>query len=846
MRWRFELIHAVSGTKAMSEPEGFVQGVIGLIRHPELGSLVKEFRSGLRAYGSNGTEDGLRDWIKNVESIFGPDTIVTLNIYRAADNFVFNIWYTGEIGIQTVVEGLEIDHYLEFTPVQTSLWRAAMARFETPVDTNSPLNLDGEAVTVYDAEVLNLPSQVLRYSGSYEKVYNSKAFTLTGLNTGALIDWETVILDEVRKFDIVEGPFEPGADDVNVIGIIDAPYDGTYVIEAKTVSAVFTPGPGLGFHWEAEPSDFHLRTRKVGSTYFEDGSHTTETVGGDSYLTDTISINIKLLKGEQVAVYGIASAFASNRVFFGTLRLDWKVNVDLLTQYSIPLTGEQTIDGVLTSSSDVLVRAQGDAIENGIYTTGVGAWIRRADMDTAAEFLNAAVQVNGGISGALTSWRQQNVVNNLAVDDNEWIQIQDDLERGVPYTGVAVESYLRITADTTYKKTTAPAKLTHDVAASILDRITTSGKFYSPVLGSAFTRARIYDDPGTWWNNVNLKGVHLRGYSLAQKIFSMSMKDYWEGIKPLINPGMGYETVDGEEVITLRPIEEYYDPTMSVLLSGVQRIRRKYGPDYYNSVEVGFANGKTEDISGIDDPQKQTRASIFKNMGKPFKILCAWIAQGETVEQARRTTKAKSADYKFDDNTFVIEVTKSGDEYNPRIDEDFTDTTGMINANTRYNKHHSPVRIFLRHTNYLFAGLQKYVGTVYKFVSGEGNYDMVTTMVDGSAPDDYDGNPLAENGNIPVGTTILWNPKIFEFEHYLTIEEFDIIDANRNKAIGISQTDENHQPFFIDELQMEIMTGQIKGIGKFKGEFDIITVPPGGLIFQGGQIFAAQFDKTFE
>lgn len=844
MRWRFELTHAIAGTASMSEPEGFVSGVIGFIRHPELSGLIKEFKSGLRAYGSNGTEDGLRDWIKNVESVYGPDTIVTLKIYRAADNYVFALWYTGEIGIQTVVEGLELDHYLEFTPVQTSLWRAAMARFDTPVDIHSPLNLDGEAVTVYPDEVLNLPSQVIRYNGSYEKIYNSPPRSTSGGNIGILIDWEATILDEIKKFSIEEGVFTPDTNDINVIGIIDIPFDGYYEVTAKTVSSVFTgPAPG---HWEDHSADFKLRARKVGSTFFVESTSSVETVGADSFATDVIIFKENLLKGDQVAVYGIAGASAGNRTFFGTLRLNWKTSAGLVSTSNITLFGEQTIDGVLTSGTNVLLPFQTNPAENGLYVSSAVAWTRHSDLDSASEFTNAAVQVNSGSTGSLTFWTQENIVIDLGVDPISWIQINDNSERTAPYSGTAVESYLRVIGDTTYKNTAAPAKLTHDVAASILDRITTFGKFYAPVLGSEFTRARVYDEAGTWWNNLNIKGVHLRGYSLAQKIFSMSMKDYWEGIKPLINPGMGYETVDGEEVITLRPLEEYYNPEMSVLLSGVQRIKRKYGPEYYNSVEVGFANGKTEDISGIDDPQKQTRASIFKNIGKPLKILCTWIAQGLTIEHARRTTKVKSADYKFDDNTFVIEGTKVGDEYTPRIDEDFTDTTGMLNANTRYNKHHTPAHIFLRHTNYLFAGLQKYVGSVYRFVSGEGNYDMTSTMVDGDLPDDNEGLPLAENGNIAVGTTVLWIPKIFEFEHYLTIEEFDIIDANRNKAIGISQTDANHQPFFIDELQMEIMTGQIKGTGKFKNEFDIVTVPQGGQIFQGGRIFDASFDITFE
>jgi len=60
--------------------------------------------------------------------------------------------------------------------------------------------------------------------------------------------------------------------------------------------------------------------------------------------------------------------------------------VDVATTGNITLSGEQTIDGVLTSSSDVLVWQQTTASQNGVYTSGAGAWARRSDMAAASGF----------------------------------------------------------------------------------------------------------------------------------------------------------------------------------------------------------------------------------------------------------------------------------------------------------------------------------------------------------------------------------------------------------------------------------------------------------------------------
>lgn len=62
-----------------------------------------------------------------------------------------------------------------------------------------------------------------------------------------------------------------------------------------------------------------------------------------------------------------------------------KASVKVTTSANITLSGEQTIDGVLTSGSRVLVKMQTAGEENGIYVSDAGAWSRSTDADTDAE-----------------------------------------------------------------------------------------------------------------------------------------------------------------------------------------------------------------------------------------------------------------------------------------------------------------------------------------------------------------------------------------------------------------------------------------------------------------------------
>lgn len=74
----------------------------------------------------------------------------------------------------------------------------------------------------------------------------------------------------------------------------------------------------------------------------------------------------------------------------------WKEPVAVATTANITLSGEQTIDGVSTSASRILVKNNTTQSQNGIWVTAAGAWTRATDADSAAEILGMAVYVTGG------------------------------------------------------------------------------------------------------------------------------------------------------------------------------------------------------------------------------------------------------------------------------------------------------------------------------------------------------------------------------------------------------------------------------------------------------------------
>ena len=163
--------------------------------------------------------------------------------------------------------------------------------------------------------------------------------------------------------------------------------------------------------------------------------------------------------------------------------LFWKEPCLVATTANITLSGEQTLDGVLTSASRVLVKNQTAPAQNGIYVSAASSWTRATPMDAWDEFVSAAVNVGSGTVHGDTSWNctvdAGGTLNTTAITFVQWGGL---VSAGAGLSEASGVVSLDLTSDNTFTgdQTLGPITETQTVkAVSFTPSLTAEGTIYN-------------------------------------------------------------------------------------------------------------------------------------------------------------------------------------------------------------------------------------------------------------------------------------------------------------------------------------------------------------------------------
>lgn len=113
-------------------------------------------------------------------------------------------------------------------------------------------------------------------------------------------------------------------------------------------------------------------------------------------------------------------------------------------------------------------------------------------------------------------------------------------------SGHSNPTQISFSGNTTYIDTKSETVLLHDAGLSICDRILgKDNSFYSEFSGGLNSAIK-YSENGCGYLNAITRGLNIRGYNFDEKPFTLNFDDYWSGVNPIFNLGLGYEGTSNE------------------------------------------------------------------------------------------------------------------------------------------------------------------------------------------------------------------------------------------------------------------------------------------------------------
>jgi hypothetical protein len=224
-------------------------------------------------------------------------------------------------------------------------------------------------------------------------------------------------------------------------------------------------------------------------------------------------------------------------------------------------------------------------------------------------------------------------------------------------------SFFSLKAISKTKTSTTKAFLVNEVISRISEAITNNKiKAYSEYFGRTDSQPYAVSSNGIGSMEALAKGIYIRNQQnriVGQpNVFSLSMKDVFEGIEPIHHIGFGIEDDPNREGFKRLRVEHwkhFYTDDIIMNCIGVRNIQRKIVESkHYSTFQFGYEKYESEQYNGLDEfLTKRTFRTTLNGLKNELNKLSKFIASGYAWEITRRKN-TDSSDWRFDNDTFIV------------------------------------------------------------------------------------------------------------------------------------------------------------------------------------------------
>ena len=292
--------------------------------------------------------------------------------------------------------------------------------------------------------------------------------------------------------------------------------------------------------------------------------------------------------------------------------------------------------------------------------------------------------------------------------------------------------------------------------------------------------------------NMITNGFQLRG---IDNPLELSLKDCLDHVIAEYGAGWGYKNVYGSYTLLVELMEFFYQDNEILNLGSPLQIEdgesyteKSFDPLLINNIKIGYKKfSSDEEVENdaedfLTETEYQTPvASIEGSYAKVSPL----IASGRLIQATYDARQTPDKTWKYDENIFIVAAVRSGVDFIPENNENFSTVTGIDDPLTAYNLRKSPVQMFLNHALLVnSACFGKATSEIIQNVSVKINKSFTQQYISYALCKLGDAQNLlrTSTGNITIANNFsglkLWNPISHEFTIAMTDAQYEKIVQN--------------------------------------------------------------------
>lgn len=622
MNWRFTIIDRSAVSHEILEPVGWDAIEIDIVRDESTHGIVFDFQGkDMKYYG-----DGM-SLLKAEYDTYGSQGIMTLLIEQSCDDTLTEL-YRGAFVFSQYVYTSGDECFVKIPIETTSDVMDLTTKWDQAVDLSATVAFDG--TTPLDS-----------YSKlDFDLMLPSKGIVLTDKSIKNVQTVETVS-NELDSVDVGGGTNQKTMTVELALDDISAEI-GNYGFSPSTTIVSNLSVGGIGIIHAPAPAVGNTQQLWNGSSYV-----TVSTTNRSAYRPVNIDdLGIVVNYQDTTANYGVA--LSSGNLSF---QIDGEIEplnstvMGIINLYLLRRAKDGTLDWLSVQQ----------IVEDDYIYIGVSKTYKKVKFSLS--YSNAAFVLNEG--------------DEIFLFINSFVGSSlTDIDAGNNTFKMTIEptSFFKLTFLSKTPPSTTKACLINEVISRISEAVTNNKiKAYSEYFGRTDSQPYSVSSNGIGSMEALAKGIYIRNQQNRvagqPSIFSLSMKDVFEGVEPIHHIGFGIEddpSRTGYKRLRVENWKHFYTDTgtsADIIMNciGVKNIERKIiEAKNYSTFQFGYEKYEAEQYNGLDEfLTKRIYRTTLNGLKNELNKISKFIASGYAWEITRRKN-TDSSDWRFDNDTFIV------------------------------------------------------------------------------------------------------------------------------------------------------------------------------------------------